>query len=73
MMTLGEFKAKKKELEVKMTELAESGTPNPEKYKELIQKLGELSELEQRYAYEQVQKDDTSDEFWAGQNKARFN
>lgn len=70
MMTLGEFKAKKRELETKMTELAESGTPNPEKYRELMDKL---SELEQRYAYEQAQKDDTSEEFWAGQNKARFN
>lgn len=70
MITLGEFKAKKKELEVKMTELAESGKPNPEKYRELIQKLGEL---EERYAYEQAQRDDTSDEFWAGQNRVRFN
>lgn len=70
MITLGEFKTKKKELEVKMTELAESGTPNPEKYRELIQKLGEL---EERYAYEQAQRDDTSDEFWAGQNRVRFN
>lgn len=70
MMTLGEFKAKKKELEVKMTELAESGKPNPEKYRELMNKL---SDLEERYAYEQAQRDDTSDEFWAGQNRVRFN
>lgn len=74
MMTLGEFKAKKKELEIKLSELTEkvieTGVPEPEKSKELIQKLGQL---EEEYWYEQAQKDDTSDEFWAGQNKARFN